>query len=165
MAALSVVTWPWQSMMAEAGDTTARRYVDDLTAWCRGPPDDCPTAAAAMCSATAIFATRAQLAVSTTKSGVFASTAATRAALVAVDPAAPLLRSFRDPGIQQHAGVLGATAMATRDQTARARLERLAGLPLPHTKRAQAVASAGVSAATYGTAAPHIHVWWSLVHH
>ena len=41
VATLAVITWPWQVAVMRAGATAARRYVDNLTAWCRadaGPP-------------------------------------------------------------------------------------------------------------------------------
>ena len=106
-----------------------------------------------MWSATAAYAQAAQLEVSASKSGVFADTLAGRVALEALDPAAPVLLTFKDLGVQQHAGARGATAMAARVQAARARFERLEGLPLPHAKRALVVAAAGVSAARYGAIA------------
>ena len=150
VAVLSVVTWPWQAMAAEAGATTVRRYVDDLTAWHRGIPEHCPLAASAIWTVTEVYAAQAQLTISAAKWGVFASTATTRAELSEREPAAPVLTTFKDLGVQQHAGAFGATAMAARVQATQARFGRLAGLPLPQAKRAQAVAAAGVPAAIYG---------------
>ena len=106
-----------------------------------------------MWSATAIFVRAAQLSVSVAKSGVFASSAAGRAALPAADPAAPVLLSFKDLGISQHVGAPGLVALAARIRSKVARLERLAGLPLPYAQRSRAVAAAGVSAASYGALA------------
>ena len=76
VAALGLVTWPWQVAMVQAGATTARRYVDDLTAWHRGEGEDSRVATAAMWSASALFAAAAQLTISAAKSGAFANTPA-----------------------------------------------------------------------------------------
>ena len=139
--------------VVQAGATAARRYVGDLTAWHRGPSVDGQVAAAAIWSATAIFVRAAQLSVSVAKSGVFASSAAGRAALPAAETAAPVLPSFKDLGISQHVGAPGLVALAARIRSKVARLERLAGLPLPYAQRSRAVAAAGVSAASYGALA------------
>ena len=81
---------------------------------------------------------------------------------MALDPAAPLLRKFKDLGVQKHAGAVGATAMAASVLATGARFERLAGLPLPHSKRARALAAAGVSAASYGaTLVPPPPLLWA----
>ena len=141
VAALGVVTWPWQLAVVACGATTARRYVDDLTAWHRGEHLGSHIAAAAMWSATELFVSAAQLTISRDKSGVFASTGPGRAALREADLAAPVLLSCKDLGVQQHAGAHGARASAARVQATFGRFERLSGLPLPYAKRSQAVAS------------------------
>ena len=153
VATLAVITWPWQVAATCAGATAARRYVDDLTAWHRGQADEGHVAAAAMWSATALFVRAAQLAISEAKSGVFSSSAEGRAALAAADPAAPVLLSFKDLGIVQAVGGPRVSAPATRVVSTMARIQRLAGLPLPYAQRSRAVAAAGVSAAAYGALA------------
>ena len=153
VASLAVLTWPWQAAMWEAGATAVRRYVDDLTAWHRGHALDGQVAAAAMWSATALYARAAQLTVHEAKSGVFASSAQGRAALAADDPAVQVLRSFKDLGICQSVGAPGLSAPAARVLSTVARFERLAGLPLPYAQRTRAVAAAGVAAAAYGALA------------
>ena len=100
VAALGVITWPWQAAVLACGATTARRYVDDRTAWHRGEGQACHIAAAAMWSATELYVSAAQLTISRAKSGVFASTGLGRAALREADPAAPVLLTFKDLGIQ-----------------------------------------------------------------
>ena len=132
------------SLMAMAGRCT------EGTAWSRGRELDRAVATAAVWSATALFAAAAQLRISVAKSGAFASTASARADLQVADPSAPVLRSFKDLGIPQHAGHVGTTAAVARVQGTFARLDRLAGLPLPYAHRVQAVAAAGVVAAAYG---------------
>ena len=153
VASLSVLTWPWQVAVTAAGATAARRYVDDLTAWHRGPAEDAVVAAAAMWSATALYVRAAQLTVNDRKSGVFASSPSGRATLAADDPAAPVLLRFKDLGIDQKVGAPGLAASAARVAGTMARFERLAGLPLPYAQRSRAVAAAGVAAATYGALA------------
>ena len=153
VAALGVVTWPWQLAALQAGATTARRYVDDLTAWTRGDGEDCRVATAALWSASALFAAAAQLTISQAKSGAFASCPLVRAEIAADDPSMAILTTFKDLGILQHAGKASAAATAARAQSTFGRFERLAGLPLPLPRRVQAVAAAGVAAAAYGAIA------------
>ena len=112
-------------MVIEAGATTARRYVGDLTAWSRAPQGEGWSAAAAIWSATAVYAHRAQLTISAAKSGVFANSVEGRRRLREADPAAPLLLAFRDLGVQQHAGSYGEAAMAARVEATRARFAGL----------------------------------------
>ena len=153
VAALSVLTWPWQVAVTGAGATAARRYVDDLTAWHRGDADDSRVAALAMWSATELFVRAAQLTINVAKSGTFSSSAQGRAVLAADDPSAPVLTCFKDLGITQHAGGPALVAPAARVLSTLARFERLAGLPLPYPQRSRAVAAAGVAAAAYGALA------------
>ena len=104
-------------------------------------------------SATALFATSAQLTISQAKSGAFANSLLVRAGIEEDGPSVPILTSFKDLGILQHACKVSAAATAARAQRTFGRFERLAGLPLPLHRRVQAVAAAGVAAAAYGAIA------------
>ena len=156
VAARGVIAWPWQASAQRAGATAARRYVDDFTAWARGEAEDCRVATG---QRRQYFATAAQLTISQAKSGAFANSPLVRAGIEEDGPSVPILTSFKDLGILQHAGKVSAAATAARAQRTFGRLERLAGLPLPLHRRVQAVAAAGVAAAAYGAIAgtPPLH--------
>ena len=74
VSVLAVLTWPWQVAVAATGATRARRYVDDLTAWARGPLPVAAQAAAAAWVATEAFVAPSQLTIQLAKSGVFSGT-------------------------------------------------------------------------------------------
>ena len=79
------MTWPWQVAVSQAGATSARRYVDDLTAWVSGPPMEGSAQAVAIWNATTAFATAAQLALNQARSGVFSGCDCTRTQLLVTD--------------------------------------------------------------------------------
>ena len=114
VAVLAALAWPWQLAVEAAGATKARRYVDGLTAWARGPPRQVPSVAAATWAATAGFVAAAQLQLSEPTSCVFAGTVSGRWWLQRRCPEAQLLRSFQDLGVEQHAGMHGCAVLAGR---------------------------------------------------
>ena len=71
VSALAVLTWPWQLAVARAGATSARRYVDDLTARVRGLRAAGPGLASAVWLESALYAEATQLALNLEKPGVF----------------------------------------------------------------------------------------------
>ena len=84
VSALAVLTWPWQLAVARAGATSARRYVDDLTARVRGLRAAGPGLASAVWLESALYAEATQLALNLEKPGVFSGCGRSRDQLLAL---------------------------------------------------------------------------------
>ena len=66
---MALATWVWTHAVRAVPRSVSRAWVDDLTAWHRGAPEDSRVAALAMWSATELFVRAAQLTINVAKSG------------------------------------------------------------------------------------------------
>ena len=154
VAVLAVLTWPWAVRVGQP-PVSARRYVDDLTAWAVGPPGDVAHAAADALAVTRDFAAAVQFDVHPGKTFLFGSSLAVRTACEALGGGVAAVAVFRDLGVVQ---VVGRTpppvaVAAARAAGAEGRFARLEALPLAYPARVRAVAAAGVAAAAWGALA------------